>query len=368
MRYGVILCVFCTMIGALWANPFTGKKDTPAPIRTEKPADFMVNRQAQLHTKLGDAIYEWTQTHSAQAFWAIIALAFFYGIIHALGPGHRKALVFSFYLTRNAPAWEPAVTSLTLAGLHGVTSLLVLLIFRNVSGAISAHTDSAAIYLEGLSLILLLLLSGASILHLLAGIFPNRFPHFRLSRRSVAPAQNGKAAFNTGRHGFGSGVSTGSGSSSLSSASSGSASDSSTGYGSVSFGSASYGSANYGAARYKNYRPQRRNAENIQWGVFLLSGMYPCPAALLVLVLVSTLDAAGIGIIAIIGISAGMAVPITVAAYFAWAGRQRLFKRIGKTQRYAETIALVLSLAAYSAIFIFSLTAVLPFIKSVICG
>ena len=368
MRYGVILCVFCTMIGALWANPFTGKKDTPAPIRTEKPADFMVNRQAQLHTKLGDAIYEWTQTHSAQAFWAIIALAFFYGIIHALGPGHRKALVFSFYLTRNAPAWEPAVTSLTLAGLHGVTSLLVLLIFRNVSGAISAHTDSAAIYLEGLSLILLLLLSGASILHLLAGIFPNRFPHFRLSRRSVAPAQNGKAAFNTGRHGFGSSVSTGSGSSSLSSASSGSASDSSTGYGSVSFGSASYGSANYGAARYKNYRPQRRNAENIQWGVFLLSGMYPCPAALLVLVLVSTLDAAGIGIIAIIGISAGMAVPITVAAYFAWAGRQRLFKRIGKTQRYAETIALVLSLAAYSAIFIFSLTAVLPFIKSVICG
>ena len=177
MRYGVILCVFCTMIGALWANPFTGKKDTPAPIRTEKPADFMVNRQAQLHTKLGDAIYEWTQTHSAQAFWAIIALAFFYGIIHALGPGHRKALVFSFYLTRNAPAWEPAVTSLTLAGLHGVTSLLVLLIFRNVSGAISAHTDSAAIYLEGLSLILLLLLSGASLLHLLAGIFPNRFPH-----------------------------------------------------------------------------------------------------------------------------------------------------------------------------------------------
>ena len=217
-------------------------------------------------------------------------------------------------------------------------------------------------------MILLLLLSGASILHLLAGIFPNRFPHFRLSRRSVAPAQNGKAAFNTGRHGFGSGVSTGSGSSSLSSASSGSASDSSTGYGSVSFGSASYGSANYGAARYKNYRPQRRNAENIQWGACLLSGMYPCPAALLVLVLVSTLDAAGIGIIAIIGISAGMAVPITVAAYFAWAGRQRLFKRIGKTQRYAETIALVLSLAAYSAIFIFSLTAVLPFIKSVICG
>ena len=94
--------------------------------------------------------------------------------------------------------------------------------------------------------------------------------------------------------------------------------------------------------------------------------MYPCPAALLALVLVSTLDAAGIGIIAVIGMSAGMAIPITAAAYLAWTGRQRLFTRIGKTQKYAETAALVLALAAYSAIFIFSLTAVLPSLKSLI--
>ena len=321
MRYGIILFVLCIMSGNLWANPFTSKKDTPAPVRMEKTADFIVSRQAQLHTKLGDSIYEWTQTHSTQALWTIITLAFFYGIVHALGPGHRKTLVFSFYLTRQAPAWEPAVTSFILAGLHGITSLLLLLIFRNVSGALSAHTDSAVIYLEGFSFILLLLLSGASILHLLSGAFPNRFPRLRFSRRSLTPGQNDKSAYNTG---------------------------------------------NYGSARYKNYRPQRRSAENIQWGAFLLSGMYPCPAALLVLVLVSTLDAAGIGIIAVIGISAGMAIPITVAAYLAWTGRQRLFKRIGKTQKYAETAALALSLAAYGAIFIFSLTAVLPFIKSMI--
>ena len=84
------------------------------------------------------------------------------------------------------------------------------------------------------------------------------------------------------------------------------------------------------------------------------------------LVLVTTLDAAGIGIIAVIGISAGMAIPITVAAYLAWTGRQQLFKRIGKTQKYAETAAMLLALIAYGAIFIFSLIAVLPFLKSLI--
>lgn len=319
IRYGIILFVFCIITGALWANPFTGKKDTPAPVRTEKTADFLVNRQAQLHTKLGDSLYEWTQTNSVQAFWTIITLAVFYGIVHALGPGHRKTLIFSFYLTRQAPVWEPAITSLILAGLHGTTSVLLLLIFRNVSGALSVHTDTASIYLEGFSFILLMVLSGASILHLLSGAFPRIFSRFRFSRRSSAPS--GKPAYHTGA---------------------------------------------YGSAHYKNYRSLPCTAGSIQWSAFLLSGMYPCPAALLVLVLVSTLDAAGIGIIAVIGISVGMAIPITIAAYLAWTGRKRLFQRINKTQKYAETAALALSLAAYSAIFILSLIAVLPFIKSVI--
>jgi len=126
-----------------------------------------------------------------------------------------------------------------------------------VSGALSAHTDSAAIYLEGFSFILLLLLSGASILHLLSGAFPNRFSRLRFSRRALTSDQNGKPTYNTG---------------------------------------------SYGAARYKNYRPQHRSTENIQWGAFLLSGMYPCPAALLVLVLVSTLDAAGNGVLSGCGV------------------------------------------------------------------
>ena len=82
--------------------------------------------------------------------------------------------------------------------------------------------------------------------------------------------------------------------------------------------------------------------------------------------LVSTLDAAGIGVAAVVSISAGMAVPIIALAYLAWAGRQRLFKRMQKTQKYAETAALLLGLAAYSAIFVFSLIAVAPFLKNLV--
>jgi len=314
----VFFLFFCLAAGSLWANPFTGTKETPAPVRTEEPPEFIASRQAQLHTQLGDYIYEWAQTHSVHAFWMIIALAFFYGFMHALGPGHRKTLVFSFYLSRSAPVWEPAVTGLILASLHGVTSIALLFVFRNVSGALSVHTNSATIYLEGFSFILLLALSAASILHLLAHAFPQRFSFFRFGCRR-RPQE-----------------------------------------------SAYYGGVRRGAYNRALNAQARYPAAKIQWGAFLLSGIYPCPAALLVLVLVSTLDAAGIGVAAVVSISAGMAVPIIALAYLAWAGRQRLFKRMQKTQKYAETAALLLGLAAYSAIFVFSLIAVAPFLKNLV--
>lgn len=282
------------------------RKKTPAPVRSEKPSEFIVNEQAKLHTRLGDYMYEWAQTNSAQAFWAIMWLAFFYGFMHALGPGHRKTLVFSFYIGKPAPVWEPLLTSLVLAGLHGLTSIVLLLIFRNVSGAISVHTASAAIYLEGFSFIILLVLSSLSILHLLSHAFPHRFRHFH---------------FGCGGH-------------------------------------------CHHTCTHEHHTHGK--AEKMQWSAFMLSGIYPCPAALLVLVLVTSMDAAGLGVLTVISMSLGMTIPITIVAYLAWAGRAHLFNRMRTAEKYVQAVSLILGLTAYGTIFIFSLVAVWPFLKSLV--
>lgn len=348
MKKHMVVFVFgCCLAAGMWSNPFIGNKKTPTPIRTEQTPDFIIRHQAQLHTKLGDYIYEWTQTNSLQAFWTIIAAAFFYGCIHALGPGHRKALVFSFYLSKKAPVWEPAVTSLILAGLHGITSIVLLLIFRNVGGALSVQTESATIYLEGFSFILLLLLSAASILHLLAHAFPNRFPHFRIGRSKATQKPQQAARLRTMQTADG-------------------VSHAPQQLHPAAGLSHEYGYGTLYKHTLRNAVQPRPTAGTVQWGVFLLSGIYPCPAALLVLALVSTLDAVGVGIAAIISMSVGMAIPITAAAYLAWNGRKRLFKRISKTQRYLEAAALLFGFAAYGTIFIVSLITVLPFLKGLI--
>ena len=367
----IFLCIklFCICLCTeLSANPFTGNKNTGSTLRSEKPPEFIVQQQSLLRTKLGDALYEWANTNTARTFWTIIWVAFFYGFMHALGPGHRKTLVFSFYLSKKAPVWEPAVTSFILVALHSVTSIALLLVFHNVSGTLSAHTDAAAEYLEDISYLLLIVLSIASLVHLLSHAFPHKIPHFQFRKTAQQIPVQGSAALskqpeknsnrytllrhnsippaapqrepNTGTHAY--------------TEKSRSGTHTEQGYTGT-------------ALRYTRTAASQKqhSLAKVQWGTFLLSGLYPCPASVLVLVLVSSLRTAGIGVVAILSISAGMAVPVTAAAYLGWSGRQRLFKRIPKTQTYLERTALALGFAAYCIILVFSLTGVIPFIRSI---
>lgn len=327
IQIAMLSMLVCT--GHLWANPFTGSDSTPAPINTKPPIEFVGTVQAQLHTELGEYIYAWTKTHSLQTFCIIMLTAFFYGFMHALGPGHRKTIVFSYYLSKEAPAWEPLLTSFLLAALHGITSMGLLLLFRNVKGTLSGNTAASTVYLESISYGLLIVLSVFSILHLLSHTFPHAVPHFHFGCGCMKHEETHAHISEQGIH----------------------PND-----------TCDYSSSVHVCCKSQNVSKKSSNHSKIEWGIFIMSGLYPCPAALLVLLLVLHLDAIGLGIAAIISISLGMAAPITAVAYLAWAGRVRLFYRIRGTQKYARIVTFVLGLTAYGTILVFSLYSVLPVI------
>jgi len=56
--------------------------------------------------KAADVAREIKQNPLGPAFWAYLGLAFAYGVIHALGPGHGKVFVGTYFLTRNATLWQ----------------------------------------------------------------------------------------------------------------------------------------------------------------------------------------------------------------------------------------------------------------------
>lgn len=266
----------------LYANPFTGKKKSPAPVYQGQPSENILKSQRVLNQKLGDYIADWKETKSLSILLPILGLSFLYGLVHAAGPGHRKTIIFSFYLTREANRFEPLVTGLTLAGMHGGAALVLMLMFKGLSGAILSRSNDAMIYMEGLSFLILIF----------------------LSVYGIADAVKDACI------------------------------------------------------------KKHSNHKKLKLGAILLSGIYPCPAAMLVLVLTVSLNTLGLGILAVISMSLGMSIPIIFAAYLAWAGRTGLFYRLKNKEQLMSLIASILQIGAYVFLLYISVTTSLPFILS----
>lgn len=285
MKHTLLIGSFFILITAsLFANPFTGNKDSPSPVRQGRPNTHIVESQRFLHQQLADYISEWSQNHSNKELFIILLFSFLYGIIHAIGPGHRKTVIFSFYLAKKTHVLEPLWVSFVLAFSHGGIALLLAFIFKGVAGAMSVNTNDASIYLEGFSFILLIALSFFSILHVI-------FEHI---------------------------------------------------------------------LKHNN---NKRTSEKLKLSALLLSGLYPCPAALLVLVLTFALNIIGLGVLSILAMSFGMCIPITISGYLAWLGRKSLFTKL-KNQKMAGYISIALELSSYLFLFCFSLYTAMPFILS----
>ncbi|ULQ58685.1 hypothetical protein K7I13_08955 [Brucepastera parasyntrophica] len=229
----------------------------PSPVRAGAPKRELVVRQAKLRENLGNFLYSWKETGSSSVFFAILGVAFLYGILHALGPGHRKTVVFSLYIARKAPVWEPAVIGLVLSLLHGGTALVLLLLLRGISGPLSGRADNIAIYMEGFTYLLLIVLACYLVIHALVDMI-----------------------------------------------------------------SASH-----------NHSGDKKK-DSMSLGALLLTGIYPCPGAILVLILALTLDVVSVGAAAVLVMSVGMSIPIIAAGYLAWFGRTGLFYGLKKTRSF----------------------------------
>ena len=275
----------------LAANPFmgagTGAGGRPnpqaAPVRTSPADQHLVARQASLRDALGNYFHSWNESGSRTLFWGILGVAFLYGILHALGPGHRKTVIFSLYLARRAPAWEPAMTGALLALLHAGAAIVLLLALRGVSGAISGRADNVTVYMEGFAYALLI----AVALYLVA--------------QACRDLIRGK------------------------------------------------GHTTGGA---------------MSLGTILLTGAYPCPGAVLILVLSLTLDITGIGMLAVFAMSLGMSLPIIVAGYLAWFGRTGLFLALKGNETPLARISAIVELIGYSFLLAFAAYMAAPFIAS----
>src|SRR3954454_11767408 len=128
-------------------NPF-GAPRAPAapPPGPDGIGGWLLQRQAEFYRMLSRTIR--SAKTDGSAVWLLMGISFAYGIFHAAGPGHGKAVISS-YLVANEETWKRGVTlSFASALLQALVAVAVVGIAAALLGATAGTMNRAVWWIE----------------------------------------------------------------------------------------------------------------------------------------------------------------------------------------------------------------------------
>ncbi|MCD6584846.1 MAG: hypothetical protein J7K96_03705 [Desulfobacteraceae bacterium] len=114
-------------------NPFTARSEnqhTAAPAFKSKLFVKIITWQHQLKEKMSTLVREAKSTKSMKPLFFLVAAAFAYGVIHAAGPGHGKALAVTYVLSQRPSYVNGLVFGNCMAFFHGLSGIIFVLVVR----------------------------------------------------------------------------------------------------------------------------------------------------------------------------------------------------------------------------------------------
>lgn len=118
----------------------------PAPVRAvfRQVADW----QRELNRFLSGKLRESRETGSNLAAIAVLVASFFYGVLHAAGPGHGKMVVASYFTAKRAPLKTGILMGSVIAATQAVVAILVVALLAVVIGRSQLQVMNDANWLE----------------------------------------------------------------------------------------------------------------------------------------------------------------------------------------------------------------------------
>jgi len=105
--------------------------------------------QSHFYRQLTGAVRAW-QADGAAA-WGLLALSFVYGVFHALGPGHGKAVIASYVLANRQTARNGALLALLSALLQALVAITLVTVLAWLLNATAPAMNRATRWLETVS-------------------------------------------------------------------------------------------------------------------------------------------------------------------------------------------------------------------------
>ena len=179
-RTAAAACLILFALVAAAANPFLGSEQGAAAPTIRAPSSSgpasLIALQIAFRDKAADFLSAFKADPRFSTVAAVLLVAFLYGILHAAGPGHRKTVVFSLFISRKAATWEPLAAGFLSAAVHAASGIAVVAVLSLLRGIVAplSDTQSASAYLEAGTFIALIALAAALAVGKIAAMVRNR--------------------------------------------------------------------------------------------------------------------------------------------------------------------------------------------------
>ena len=115
-------------------NPLISKKESKElkenvryPRFVQKILKPIYDIQRKLNRNVSKLAREIKEKRSKKALLLIVLATFIYGMIHAVGPGHGKTIIFSYFLSRDAKIKKGILVGSFIGFLHALSALVIVL-------------------------------------------------------------------------------------------------------------------------------------------------------------------------------------------------------------------------------------------------
>src|SRR6202140_1969264 len=127
------------------AQPF-GAPRGPAPPEIGGSTGWILAKQAEFYRMMSGTIR--AAKADGSAAWTLLGISFLYGIFHAAGPGHGKAVISS-YLVANNETWRRGIIlSFASAILQALTAIAIVGIAAVLLNAAAKTMNNAVWWIE----------------------------------------------------------------------------------------------------------------------------------------------------------------------------------------------------------------------------
>jgi nickel/cobalt exporter len=172
----VLICLLLAIVAAdaAQAQPFGMARGSAPPAEIGGFAGWILVKQAEFYRMLSGLIR--AAKADGSAAYTLLGISFLYGIFHAAGPGHGKAVISS-YLVANDETWRRGIVlSFASAILQALTAIAIVGIAAALLGATAKAMGNTVRVIEIVSYALIVLIGlrllwvkGRAFLHLLRG-------------------------------------------------------------------------------------------------------------------------------------------------------------------------------------------------------